>query len=804
MAMKTCGNTPLGEFRKIRQLLADGRSRADVAKALAMSAATVCRRMKLHGLIPEVIEAVEAADADAKALETFAAQPAEVQRRMVEGIAANVAGGTRITPAVAEGLVSRAQSVAECAGDDRIRELLRGTSWGGAKEPKSSTERSRAHRAKGREIGEIPPVADPRRRDAAAQSLLRFGMTYCCAPGKMLKRKPSKRMMGFVDALEETIRHGGNRHVRWPRGKGKSSWLKVAAIWSLVNGFRRFVLFVSATRPMAEIVTAEIWQFCTEDPLFAADYPEFAVPLADVGLTPQRSRLQTYRGVRTHICDNARFSYKRFATLDGYAHTGGIIAARGADQAIRGLNIGSRRPDFVFIDDPQTDDDAASSSRVDKIEARIQGAIQGLGETGETLAAVMATTPIEPGDVSERFADQDRHGEWLTTTEGLVAKFGPKEWISRYLEELRRDNAAHDVLLTKSRAWYVAHRAEIEDGVEMMDDGDFDPSMEVSAYQHALNRLHVMKARAFYAECQMRPANAEGVFRLSADKVAAHVNGCGFGIVPEQCDHGIVAFCDVNDVVGLRWEIMAFGAGRVTATLAYGRYPREGRLYPDGTPIAAIPNYLAPAMREVAAAIRATRFRTAQGEAAKVSAICFDGGWQTDTVAVVCAEIDGVDGVHAVWSKGYDSRHYSRNLHEKAKSTEGCRAAEECHTWITANGRYMAFNSDYWREVSQTSFLAPPLSPSSSSFWGDDPLIHYEFATEVAAEELVSKVSDIRYGDIWKWKVKGANHYGDTHAGCMAFGAIRGDFDPIGKVAAADVMAAAKARKRVRYVFKGW
>lgn len=796
---------PIEECRRIVQFLESGRRGTVIARELGISAATVCRRLKLRNLVPEAVALTDgSAIVDARSLEIIAELPTEVQRRAAAILADRIRTGKRITPKAVEDILPQARRDADADGEARIRSLLSNTSWENARHPRTGTERSRMSRAKGRELGEIPPIVNPVRRETAAASLLEFGLAYCLGSGKMLRRKPSERMMGFLSALEATIRHGGNRHVRWPRGKGKSTWLKVAALWALVNGYRRFVLFVAATRPMAEVATNEIWRFCTEDADFAADYPEFAKPLADVNLTPQRGRLQTFGGTLTHICDNARFSYKRFARLEGFAHTGGILAARGADQAIRGLNIDSNRPDFVFIDDPQTDEDAASTARVDKIEARIQGAIQGLGETGGTLAAVMATTPIEPNDVSERFASQDRHGEWLTTTERLVVKFGPKEFVAKYLDELRRDNAAHDVLLRRSRAWYAEHRAEIERGVEMMDAADFDPALEVSAYQHALNRLHLMKPRAFYAECQMTPARSQGVLKLEPDKVAARVNGCEFGTVPPQCNHGILAFCDVNDVVGLRWEIMAFGEGRVTATLAYGRYPQDGRLYPEGTPLAAVPAYLAPAMRDVAAAIRATVFRNAQGEAVRVAAICFDGGWQTETVAAVCAELDGVDGVHAVWSKGYDSRHYSRNLHEKAKTTEGCRAAEECHTWLTTNGRYMAFNSDYWREVSQSSFLASPLSPSSSSFWGDDALLHYDFAAEVAAEELVAKVSDVRYGDIWKWRINGANHFGDTHAGCMAFGAIRGDFDPVRKIAAADVVAAAKARRRVRYVFKGW
>jgi len=695
----------------------------------------------------------------------------------------------------------KAQAEADAAGEAAIRGYFSGTSWDRAGElalkPRTAataTERSHAFRARGRELGEIPNIADPLRALTAHNSLLSFGLTYFLGPDKMLKRPPSPRMRSFVDALELTVLTGGNRHVRWPRGKGKSTWLKIAAIWALVHGFRRFVVIIAATRPMADEMVAEIWKWCTEDPLFAADYPMFAVPLHDVALTPQRCRVQTYKGVKTHIVENARYSYKRFATLAGYPQTGGIIAARGADQAIRGLNIDSRRPDFVFLDDPQTDEDARSTQpggRVDKIEQRIQGALQGLGDTNTTLAAVMASTPIEPDDISERYAS-DRHGEWLTTTERLVTKFGPPDLITEYLKRLAQDNAAHDVLLAASRAWYNEHRAEIEKGSEVMDASDFDPALEVSAYQHALNRLHVMKARSFYAECQMTPTSAQGVYRLDATKVAAQVNGYPFGTIPPQCEQGVLAYCDVNDEEGLRWEIAAFGKGRVVAILAYGRYPNDGPLAPSGTPLAAKPRYLAAAMHTVVSSIKAANFG--------VRGICFDGGWLTDTVAAVCRELDGKDGVAVGWSKGFNSQGFSRWHHEKASSTPGLKAAEECHLWATSNGTYLAINADYWKEVSQTSFLAPPLSEGSSSFYGDDTAFHFDFAAEVAAEELQSKVADRRYGSIYKWAKRGFNHFGDCHAGVLAYGAIRGNFDTLARITASDVEMAARLRRKVRYV----
>lgn len=701
-----------------------------------------------------------------------------------------------------------AEIAAEIAGKEAIAAHLAGKSWDAMEIPRArtSTERSHAFRARARELREIPLIAHPVERWCCGNSLLEFGLRYFLGPDKMLKRPPSKRMCKFVNALQDTIRFGGNRHIRWPRGKGKSTWIKIAAIWAMVYGYRRFIVFLAATKPMAEEAVAEIWRFCMEDPLFAEDFPEFAIPLADVATSPQRCRIQTYHGIRTHIIENVRFSYKRFAALENFPQTGGIIAARGADQAIRGLNIGSMRPDFIFIDDPQTDDDAKSPQRLDKIEARIQGAVLGLGETNRTIAAVMASTPIEPDDISERYADPERHPEWLTTTEQLVARFGPEEWITRYLAEVARDNLAHDVMLTRSRAFYVEHRAEIEDGAEVMDDLDFDPMLEVSAYQHALNRLHMMKPKAFYSECQMKPTRAQGVFRLEARRVAKNLSGYDLGTVPPECDQGILAYVDVNDIVGLRWEIMAFGKGRVTATLAYGRYPATGTLYPRGTPLAAIPAYLAPAMRAVASTIRATVFKTPDGEDQRVRAICFDGGWKTDTVAAVVAELNatymsnGDIPMSVAWSKGFAASQYSRYHHEKAMATEGLRAAEECHTWATANGMYLAINADYWKEVSQSSFLAEALTPSSSCLYGSDPARHYEYALEVCAEELIAKSNHAKYGTAWTWKITGPNHFGDTHAGCMAFGAIRGNFDPVVRITAADVARAANIKRKVRYV----
>lgn len=641
---------------------------------------------------------------------------------------------------------------------------------------KSDVERQRAHRQRARDIGDIPPPRHARCRAACQNDLLKFGLYYCSTAESgmlpLLARRPSPKMQPFVAALQDKILNGGLKHVRWPRGKGKTTWVKIAMIWAAIYGHKKFMVVIEKTKGQAQIVVDECWRRIMHTPFIAADFPEFSIPMSNVELSPQKMRSQLYRDKPTYMRQEiSGFNFYRLPTLEGFPNTGAIMVYRGADQAIRGLNIDSRRPDFVFIDDPQDEEDARNAASVRRIEKNITGAVLGVAGAGETVSAIMASTPIEPNDVSETFASQELHPEWETETCRLVESFGPKELMGEYLKRCAQNQAA-------AHEWYVANRASIEEGVSMMDDGDFDARKEVSAYEHALNLLFTRKHESFFTEYQMAASKLQSVYKITANTVAGNVNSYPQGEVPKECGQGILAFIDVNSTVGLRWEIAAFGASRRVAVLSYGRYPSTGSLIPEGTQPGAISAFLRPALRTLCEKIAALKFVLPSGETASVDGVCLDGGWRTADVAQVVAELNSSVGKIFAWSKGYAAKEYSRYHAEKAARTKSLRSGEECHTWVTANGEYLAINSDYWKEQSQTSFLSRPLSIASSSLFGDDAFVHLDYAGEVAAEELVSKERSVKYGDVYKWKKnQSANHFGDTHAGVMAFGAIRGNLD---------------------------
>ena len=79
-------------------------------------------------------------------------------------------------------------------------------------------------------------------------------------------------------------------------------------------------------------------------------------------------------------------------------------------------------------------------------------------------------------------------------------------------------------------------------------------------------------------------------------------------------------------------------------------------------------------------------------------------------------------------------------------------------------GRYIAFNADYWREVSQKAWLGTPNGPGSLSLF--DGARHVEFAEQICREKLLEKLPG-QYGTVWRWATApGWHDYGDALTMC--------------------------------------
>ena len=145
-------------------------------------------------------------------------------------------------------------------GDGRHIDLLRYTAWlfeqhhaprkpadpnaGYEALKERAAARNRALSEAGRDIGELPAVADPGRRERA-QGDFRF---FCAAYFPLTFHLPwSPDHLKVIARIEQAVIHGGLFALAMPRGSGKSSLAECACLWAVLYGHRDFVCLIGAS-----------------------------------------------------------------------------------------------------------------------------------------------------------------------------------------------------------------------------------------------------------------------------------------------------------------------------------------------------------------------------------------------------------------------------------------------------------------------------------------------------------------------------------------------------------------------------
>ena len=137
-------------------------------------------------------------------------------------------------------------------------------------------EKSRARSRERREVGPLPPVRDPGRRARCERDLELFARTYF----------PNRFPWPFaachrdsIDRMQTCTHEGGQFAEALPRGSGKTTLGEVEVIRAVVYGFRRFVVLLQATEPLAARSLRKIQRELETNPLLAEDFPEVCYPI---------------------------------------------------------------------------------------------------------------------------------------------------------------------------------------------------------------------------------------------------------------------------------------------------------------------------------------------------------------------------------------------------------------------------------------------------------------------------------------------------------------------------------------------
>ena len=647
-------------------------------------------------------------------------------------------------------------------------------------------ERRREQSQFGRDIGPIPEVTNPLRRAAAEGSLRVYCETYG-APVFTLAW--SEDQLLCIGRMEQAILKGGLFAFAMPRGTGKTVLCEWAVHWALLNGHRLFGTLIGATTEDAEERLDNIRNELYDNDLLLEDYPEVCYPIRALGDIVARAKGQLSEGQQTHIEWGAKQIV--LPTIPGARASGAIVKIAGITGRIRGMQYKRRdgtsvRPDFVVVDDGQTDESAKSLSQCRHRESVLAGAILGLAGPGKEMSGFVPCTVIQPDDMADRILDPKRHPEWNGVRTRMVKAWPAQtELWDRYFDLRKEGQRCGDKDGTKAREFYAANRAAMDEGAVVGWPARKLP-IDLSGLQHAMNILCDRGREVFFAEYQNEPIPREDATRseLKIEDIMQRLNGVGRGKVPSWATR-LTAFVDVQDAC-LWWMVCAWGDDFSGAAIDYGAWPEQGRAYFTGREVKrtlakAHPQAAGPEGRwyagldALAEHILAREWMREDGAPARIGQLLVDANWgkSTDTVKRWCRETSHAAVVLPSHGKyvGASSMPFS-----EYKRRPGERLGLN---WIVRKGsrtvvRHVGWDTNWWKSFMVTRLTAAKGDRGAFMLFGRDSEAHRMLAEQLTAERAVPVEAKGRQVDEFKEIPGRDNHLFDCLVGSAVAASLLG------------------------------
>ncbi len=241
----------------------------------------------------------------------------------------------------------------------------------------------------GRDIGELPEVEDPDRKERCRTDFKAFCENYF---PDVFTLEWSPDHLKVIKKIETAVLKGGLFALAMSRGSGKSSLTEAACLWSMLYGHRSFVVLIGATEGAALEMLESIKTELEVNEHIAADFPEATFPIAALDGIANRCAGQLYHGVRTRITWTADEIV--LPTIEGAPSSGIAVRVAGITGRIRGMKFKKPdgrtiRPSLVIVDDPQTTESAGSLEQTRKRVRVLAGDILGLAGPGKKIAGVL-------------------------------------------------------------------------------------------------------------------------------------------------------------------------------------------------------------------------------------------------------------------------------------------------------------------------------------------------------------------------------------------------------------------------------
>jgi hypothetical protein len=645
-----------------------------------------------------------------------------------------------------------------------------------ARGAKSTSDRIHETKAQ-HSLVDLHPCEDPKRRARLERDDVAWMRWYCADSFYLPFEKPH---IAIIEATREAIIMGRDTVIAAERGVGKS-YIEYALVMKLaLSGEQAFPVYL----PWGEKNKAQgfgFWLDCLAfNERIAADYPEICAPFVHALGVSQRVAATVWRhtGQPTH----ARIAGN--AGVIVFPDARGIIGSSTINGNPRGLNYKHKggksvRPTMAFVDDVQDDKVARSQGPdglVKKTIRTVNGAVRGLKRAGGTFSIIMTGNCIERGDVMDHFLNQ---AGWTAVRVSCVECWpdgwdDPKSQCRELWEQWgqlwlgadkgesaffrqHKDEMCRGMVLNSPKAYM--HKVT-EDG---KDKRNKRISRPVNAFHAVLREYFTMGHEAFMAERQQSPIDPvalSGPYTLTPEIIMGRKTKRRAHEKPDWVAY-TVASTDCNPSYALTSTVTGYGVDGTAAVMWYGLHPVT----------------IADDMPEVQFGQALFNELVKHGKDLAVSPNRPDvwaidaGGKQFDAVVRFCMESVQACGIQAVAFTGRGAKGYKTYGRTAVKG----QIREQCHGCMDRKSgrviRWVAWNADYWKEMSQRAWLGEVGSPGSASLPDGQ---HSEFAGQVCADKLLGK-GEVGGMMLWNFgRVPGKNNYGDAMAQSYAAAAYAG------------------------------
>lgn len=665
----------------------------------------------------------------------------------------------------------------------------------------------------GQTLGDIPEVANWKRREACIADPELFLRTYFGQRPYFYTPFCSDHRK-VIAKFEDAIRNGGLFALAMPRAHGKTSYARAFTIRAIATGMRRFAFFVGAASPHARRSIDAIKEMMVGSTLyhpekkiyinptpFAEDFPEIVFPAAALGRTPNRQKGQRgIDGVPTDIHwsgDHIRLpTLSPCPTMRPEQHRCGGSIAMGAGllgSAITGLNINGLRPDLLIPDDPQTRESAAKDSACEKREEIINAMVTGLAGAGVRMAAVMPVTVIREGDLADRFLSHQLHPEWAKERTPLLHSMPTNMDLWEKNKAIRKDYNPYAGPEDKRRAaeeatlHYIDNQAAMDAGAEASWPERFNHD-EVSAIQNAMN-MHNDNRRAFFAEMQNKPEPPDygKSTKLTADVITGKLSQLPRGTVPFEAST-LTAFIDLQQTM-LFYAVCAFTQGFSGSIIQYGTFPDQRRSYftlsDAPTPLSrceGVPQgeeaQIKWAIRKLTETLMTMEWpREKTGAPSKIDLCLVDSGKWTKIVYEVCRQLSSYK---VLPSKGASYTSDSKKSTGSGKANAGDKRGYHWSLPVAKEERgvkLLTFDTNPWKSFLHQRLAISGDATGSMTLFGDDPSTHRMLADHLMAEYCEVNTNERTKLTVEEWYAKPGkpdNHWLDAVVGCCVAAAVQG------------------------------